>query len=226
MRLVAGIQEPNQLRLVLGHSRARAVKIVGGLLKLGFGLDHLRLVCIQSGLRHLDVVQARVEFILGNQPIAEQILPPLELLLGADKVRLGRLQVGLRGFQSCCRRLDGRLEPLHVCLGGVEGGILRINVGSRLDRLRLQEELAFPDCVAFLYENIGYLAEGVRIHVGEVGRGRFNLSRGRHDGRQILPRDLDGLNSDDTALAPDNPTCHKPHQSYRSHNHQDHLLLS
>ena len=137
----------------------RHIAVEGGLLKLRLGLDHPRLRGVQVSLRHLEIVQTLIEGLLGNELVAQQILAALEISLGAGQIGLRGLQIGLRALQAGGGGFDRRNRSFHIRLRRDQRGLLRIDVGGGLHRLRLQEQLPFLDRLAFCDINVRDLAE-------------------------------------------------------------------
>ena len=78
-------------------------------------------------------------------------------------------------------------------------GLLGLHIGCGLHVLDLGQQLALPDVVAFLHQNLGEIAHGVGADIDVVLR--LDLARSGDDAGQILAHHAAGLHRDHAALA-------------------------
>ena len=103
----------------------------------------------------------------------------VELLL--LEIGLGVIDIGLGGL------LRGDVGG-DVGVGGVDGGLLAVDVGFLLDVLDGGDDLAFLHVVAFFHVEVGDPAHGGGANV-DVGLG-LDLAGAADDGDQVLAHDL------------------------------------
>ena len=184
---------------LLRDAGGRAVALLQGLRRLGFGLRKTRLGGIECGGADIIIGLGAFECFLGDQSFFRHLLRAIEILFRANEVgfgsrdlRLGGSHRRFGGTDGCAHAFEFRLRSLETCLR-------RINIGFALDRFELHEKIAGLHAVAFLHRKTRNAAHHVRADVH--GAFRFDLAIGRNRLGEILPNRAPSLHCNDSAIS-------------------------
>ena len=167
---------------------------------------------------------ALVEDFLRDQLILQELLAPRVIVLGFVEVGLGGQLIGLRALLVGLRRVDSRLQTLHVGLRAPQRRLLDVHFRGLLDVVGPEQHLAFLHRVALFHVNAGDLTDAFGVDVGEVFLGRLDLPVGGHDGGQVLLTYFACLDSYHASLAPHDTANHQAKEHHRQDTGQHNLL--